>query len=269
MEGIVERILQWFRKPRSGRAFGRRAVARAYLHGRGIEIGALHRPLWVPAGVRVSYLDRLPREELYRQYPRLAGHKLVPVDIVDDGERLARLADGSQDFVIANHFLEHCQDPIGTLLHFLRVLRDDGILFLTVPDKRYTFDRDRPVTALEHLRADHDGGAELSRREHLSEYVRLVLKAEDPEEIDREVEHLLATDYSIHYHVWTQAELMELLLELRRSVAFEVEIFLRRAYEVVMVLRKGNAVATDRLDLAPLEASLRLHKETRKRGLDL
>src|SRR5947209_3908422 len=244
MKGVMHRIVHWFRKPRGGRRFGRPDVARAYLRGRGIEIGALHRPLRVPHAVRVSYLDRLPREELYRQYPNLAGHDLVPVDIVDDAERLARVADASQDFVIANHFLEHCQDPIGTLLHFFRVLRDQGILFLTVPDKRYTFDRDRPVTPLEHLLADHGGGTELSKREHVSEFARLVLKV-DPEEVQREVDRLLATDFSIHYHVWTQTELMELLLELRQRVPFEIELFLRRAYEVLMVLRKGSAVATD------------------------
>jgi predicted SAM-dependent methyltransferase len=260
MEGLLRRILQWFRKPRWRQSFSRRDVARVYLRGRGVEIGALHRPLWVPHTARVSYLDRLPTEELYRQYPRLAAHNLVPVDIVDDGERLARLADASQDFVIANHFLEHCQDPIGTLLHFFRVLRDEGILFLTVPDKRYTFDCDRPVTPLGHLLADHEDGVELSRREHVAEYVRLVLKASDAEEIQREVEHLLATNYSIHYHVWTQTELMELLLELRRRVAFEVELVLRRAYEVILVLRKGNLVASDRLDLEPLQASLLLHQ---------
>ena len=245
MEGIMHRIVRWFRKPRGRRRFGRPDVARAYLRGRGIEIGALHRPLRVPHAVRVSYLDRLPREELYRQYPNLAGHDLVPVDIVDDAERLVRVGDGSQDFVIANHFLEHCQDPIGTLLHFFRVLRDQGILFLTVPDKRYTFDRDRPVTPLGHLLADHEEGAELSKREHVSEFVRLVLKTADPEEVQREADRLLATDFSIHYHVWTQTELMELLLELRRRVPFEIELFLRRAYEVLMVLRKGSAVATD------------------------
>jgi SAM-dependent methyltransferase len=266
MEGIVRRIRKWFRKSCGRQALSRRDVARVYLRGRGIEIGALHRPLWVPQAAQVSYLDRFSTEELYRQYPRLNGHKLVPVDIVDDGERLARLADGSQDFVIANHFLEHCQDPIGTLLHFFRVLREEGILFLTVPDKRYTFDRDRPVTPLEHLLADHEDGGELSRREHVTEYVRLVLKATDPEVIEREVEHLLATNYSIHYHVWTQTELMELMLGLRRRVAFEVELFLRRAYEVILVLRKGKPVATDMLDLEPLQASLLLHpgEETRK-----
>jgi SAM-dependent methyltransferase len=241
MKGIVHRIRQWLRKPHGGRAFGRPDVARVYLRGHGIEIGALHRPLRVPHAARVSYVDRLPREELYRQYPHLADHDLVRVDIVDDGERLARVADESQDFVIANHFLEHCQDPIGTLLHFFRVLRDDGILYLAVPDKRYTFDCDRPITPLEHLLVDHEsGGGKLSKREHVSEYVRLVLKAANPEEVEREADRLLAMDYSIHYHVWTQTELMELLLELRRRIPFEVELFLRRAYEVVIVLRKRD-----------------------------
>jgi len=125
-------------------------------------------------------------------------------------------------------------------LHFFRVLRDGGILFLTVPDKRYTFDHERPVTPLGHLLADHENGAERSRRDHVDEFVRLVLKTTEPEEVQREVKRLLSTNFSIHYHVWTQTELLELLLELRRRVGFEVELFLRRAYEVVMVLRKGN-----------------------------
>jgi predicted SAM-dependent methyltransferase len=245
MERILNRIIRWLCRRRAGRGFGRPDVAGAYLRGRGIEIGALHRPLRVPHMARVSYLDRLSREELYRQYPNLANHELVPVDIVDNGERLARVADASQDFLIANHFLEHCQDPIGTLVHFFRVVRDQGILFLTVPDKRYTFDRDRPVTPLRHLLADHQVSPELSKREHVIEFVRLVLKTADPEEIERQTHHLLATDFSIHYHVWTQKELMELLLELRRKVAFEVELFLRRSYEVVIVLRKGGTMATD------------------------
>ncbi|HLJ96048.1 MAG TPA: methyltransferase domain-containing protein [Gemmataceae bacterium] len=243
MKGVLRRLMQWFRRPRSGRRFGRPDVARIYLRGQGIEIGALHRPLRVPASAHVSYVDRFPREELYRQYPNLADHNLVPVDIVDDAERLARVADESQDFVIANHFLEHCQDPIGTLLHFFRVLREDGILFLTVPDKRYTFDCGRPVTPLEHLLADHECGAEHSRRAHVCEFVRLVLKAVEPDDVQRKTDRLLATDFSIHYHVWTQTELMELLLELRRRLPFEVELFLRRAYEILIILRKGNGSA--------------------------
>ena len=63
------------------------------------------------------------------------------------------LPDGSQDFIIANHLLEHVADPIGALEEWYRLLRPDGILFLALPDKRVTFDKDRPRTTLDHVRA--------------------------------------------------------------------------------------------------------------------
>src|SRR5262245_21139289 len=169
---MLAHLWSWMRPRR--KSLGRAAIARMYLRGSGIEIGALHRPLRVPPHVAVRYVDRLSTDDLPRQYPTLADHDLVPVGIIDDGERLASLADRSQDFVIANHFLEHCEDPLGALLNFLRVLRDGGVLFLTVPDKRYTFDRDRPVTPLPHLIADHECGADGSRRERLADGSRRV-----------------------------------------------------------------------------------------------
>ena len=61
-------------------------------------------------------------------------------------ESLATIPDGSQDFVIADHFIEHCQDPISALTIHFRVLKTGGILYMAVPDKRFTFDKDRPVT---------------------------------------------------------------------------------------------------------------------------
>src|SRR5262245_59573174 len=93
----------------------RRMMAALYLSGDGLEIGALNAPLVVPPGARVTYVDRMPIEELRRQYPELIDQELTPVDVVDDGERLLQFAPGSQNFIIANHFLEHTQDPIGTL----------------------------------------------------------------------------------------------------------------------------------------------------------
>jgi predicted SAM-dependent methyltransferase len=217
-------------------------VAAAYLRGRGLEVGALHNPLKVPHWVQVTYVDRMPVSELRRQYPDLARLRFVEVAIVDDGERLDTVADASQDFVIANHFLEHCADPIGTVKSFLRVLRPAGVLYLAVPDKRYTFDRDRPVTSLEHLRKDHEAGPGWSRRQHFMEWARLVDKVTEPAEVNRYVERLLAVDYSIHYHVWTQAEFLEFLGDMKKALAFEVELFLKHGHEMIVVLRKESRV---------------------------
>lgn len=115
-------------------------LARELLRGSGLEIGARHLALAVPPEARVRYVDRMTVDDLRAHYPELAGRPLAPVDVVDDGERLSAIAAESVDFIVANHFLEHCEDPIQTIETHLGKLRPGGILFYAVPDKRYTFD---------------------------------------------------------------------------------------------------------------------------------
>jgi predicted SAM-dependent methyltransferase len=216
----------------------RSEIARRYLRGDGIEIGALHNPLAVPAAAKVQYVDRMNVEQLRQHYPELAECPLVPVDILDDGERLTSIGDGSQDFIIANHFLEHCQDFIGTLKHFFRVLRPGGVLYAALPDKRYTFDHRRTVTPLEHHWADHLRGPEHSRCDHYVDYVRNVHPELNEEEANRRIEELLAKDYSIHFHVWTQREMLAIFVDLQRHLPFEFELAQANGVEVIFVLRK-------------------------------
>lgn len=230
--GLRRRLTPPRRHPVAG------VLARTYLRGHGLEIGALHNPLPVPPEAHVTYVDRLPVDALRQQYPDLRDKPLVAVDLVDDGERLPRVADDSQDFVIANHFLEHCEDPLGTLGHLFRVLRPGGILYMALPDKRYTFDAPRPLTDLAHLRADHAHGPAGSRRAHYEEYVRLVHGVTDPEELQRHTDDLMARGYSIHFHVWTQKEMLELLLALREAIGFDFEATCKREHEMIFVLRK-------------------------------
>jgi predicted SAM-dependent methyltransferase len=235
-------VLSLVRRLLAGRLvpFNREAIAARYLHGDGIEIGALHNPLHVPRDARVRYLDRLTVPELEQQYPELRRKKLVEVDIVDDGERLTRLSNASQDFVIANHFLEHCQDPIGALESMFRVLRPGGVLYLAVPDKRFTFDSDRTVTSLDHVLEDHRAGPEGSRRQHFEEWARLVDRV-DEREVKAHAARLLEADYSIHFHVWKQSDVFDLLQVARREVGldFEVELATRNGHENLFVLRKS------------------------------
>ena len=105
-------------------------LAAECLRGGGVEIGALHQPMPLPPGAGVTYVDRMTVEELRAHYPELAELELTPVDVVDDGERLATFEDESVDFVVANHFLEHCENPIGTIETHLRKLRPGGVAVL-------------------------------------------------------------------------------------------------------------------------------------------
>jgi SAM-dependent methyltransferase len=227
----------------------RAEFAARYLFGEGLEIGALHQPLTIPAHAKVRYVDRMKTDELRREYPELAEWDLTEVAVVDDGETLATVADESQDFIVANHFLEHTENPIGTIETHLSKLKPGGVLFYAVPDKRFTFDFRRPVTPIEEMVADYDEGPERSRAEHYEEWARLVI-AEDlatsaavplsDEELESKARELEAAKYSIHMHVWTQAEFLRLILACRERLGggFDIEATAKRAIEFIVVLRK-------------------------------
>jgi SAM-dependent methyltransferase len=187
----------------------RRRVAERYVQGNGLEIGALHRPLGLPAGAHARYVDRLDIDGLRHHYPELARLPLVTVDIVADGETLDGVADESQEFIVANHFLEHTQDPIGALKSHLRVLAAGGILYLAIPDKRHSFDSRRPLTSVVHLEEDHRDGGRATRAGHYLEWATLVDSVPDP---SAHAEALDQADYSIHFHVWT-AETFRMTLD--------------------------------------------------------
>lgn len=206
--------------------------------GVGIEVGALHHPVKVGKGVRVKYIDRLSVEKLREQYPELNKMQLVEADVIADGETLEPIESFTQDFVIANHFLEHCQNPIFTIENMLRVLKRKGILFVSIPDKRYTFDVNRPISPYDHLVRDYTEGPEVSRRQHFEEWVRLANKVTDDFEVERQVKHLMEINYSIHFHVWTETEMIEFFLRQKSIHDFEIELFSRNIDEMIFVLRK-------------------------------
>lgn len=218
----------------------REFFATRYIQGQGIEIGALHSPLKVPAGVKVRYVDRMTVPELKRQYRELASANLVQVDIVADGELLETVADGSQDFVIASHFIEHCQDPIRAIGNMLRVLKPAGIVYMIVPDKRHSFDLDRPVTTFAHLLRDYQEGPKWSKYQHFQEWVECVDHITDPEEVTHRVKRLLDLDYSIHFHVWTAIDFLDFLICLKHflNFSFEIETVFENGPELITVFRK-------------------------------
>jgi SAM-dependent methyltransferase len=211
-------------------------------HGRGIEIGALHHPAPLEPGTRIRYVDRLPLEELRKQYPEISGSELVPVDIVDSGETLATLPDGQEDFVIAAQFIEHCQNPIRALVNMLRVIRPLGFVVLTVPDKRFTFDKDRAITTNEHLLDECLNGTEHTRRQHYREWVTISHSEPDPVKAEASIDNLMALDYSIHYHAWDSEAFLKFLLfaKERFRLPFEIHATLMNGIELITVLRKSG-----------------------------
>ena len=221
-----------------------RKSLRSYLAGHGIEIGALHNPLDI-SGLSVTsikFVDRMSSDELQKHYPELRDVTLVPVDIIDNGEVLETIEPDSLDFIIANHFIEHARNPMGTIRNWLSKLRRGGTIFMAVPDKNHTFDRDRALTPLEHLIADYrsDLTARLSDdRQHFVEWAARVNKV-PVDDVESRVTHLMAMDYSIHFHTFTLESFLDMLHHLKHEcmVPFAIKACADNADEFVVILAR-------------------------------
>ena len=215
----------------------REGLARRYLKGAGVEFGALHCALAIPPGVTVKYADFKPVGELQRLNPDVTDVKAP--SIITDLESMTGVADDSQDFVIANHVLEHVEDPLRALKSVSRVLRAAGIAYLAVPDKRFTFDMSRRITPLEHVIKDHLDGPDWSLAAHYDEWCRCVDRLSGSSHAQK-VALMLEQRSNVHFHVWDYPAMLDLFSYAAKHEEFglDVELSMLNGIEVVWILRK-------------------------------
>jgi SAM-dependent methyltransferase len=215
----------------------RKRLAHQYLRGRGVEFGALHSALDVPLEVEVRYADWQPVERLQRSFPHIINIRTP--DLITDLESMNGIDDESEDFVIANHVMEHVEDPFRALKSMNRVLRPNGIAFVALPDKRFTFDKDRKITSLDHLIRDNEQGPDWSLAEHYDEWCRCVDGLSGDAHAAK-VADMLAQRANIHFHVWDYPAMMEMFAYAARLPDLRLEILLSmlNTIEVVWLLRK-------------------------------
>lgn len=80
---------------------------------------------------------------------------------------------------------------------------------MAIPDKRRTFDEHRERTSLEHIISDYTHPSEERDREHYLQYAGIELKESD--EIQKEAKRLKSIDYSIHYHVFIEEDVLAII----------------------------------------------------------
>lgn len=106
-----------------------------------LEMGALSAPMFPERDVK--YADVADPAELRRRQKardRRAQRPLVDVDYVCANGNFRDAISQRFDLVVANHVLEHVPNPIGWLEQVGSLLEPNGYVFLSIPDKRYTFD---------------------------------------------------------------------------------------------------------------------------------
>ncbi len=108
------------------------------------------------------------------------AHRRVGRQYVGEGSQLDRIADGTYDFVLSSHSLEHSANPIKCVAEWIRVLKPGGAMLLILPDARFTFDHRRPVASFEHLMGDFRDGKGEDDLTHLDEILALHDLDRDP-----------------------------------------------------------------------------------------
>ncbi|MCF8057548.1 MAG: class I SAM-dependent methyltransferase [Desulfocapsa sp.] len=255
---------RYFRKLKAAIPRRRELLARRYLRGCGLEIGALHRPLPLPSAVRVQYVDIASREENIQKFPELDPSDIVEVDYIDDGFILSEIPENTQDFLIANHVLEHSPNPIQVLKNWCRPLKPNGLLFVTIPIAEKCFDKGRPETTLDHLIDDYNlynrptdhlaqQRIKEKNRDHLREWITLserrIFSKRDStyikpsvEEIEKRIEHTDTQNSEIHFHTFSMDSYSRLLDYFTKTVetGMEIEKVCKSRKEIVSILVKSS-----------------------------
>jgi SAM-dependent methyltransferase len=138
------------------------ALADRYLGGlHGIEIGgASHNDFFLNT-INVDVTDEPSTVPAQIKY---AGRAMT-VDVVARADALP-FAQGSHDFVLASHVLEHVPDPIAALREWHRVAR--RYVYIILPQPTNVFDADRPLTTLHELVVRHEERFDDPRDQHWS-----------------------------------------------------------------------------------------------------
>lgn len=222
----------------------RTCCANRYLAGQGIELGPEANPLVVTTNkVSIEYVDRLRPEETAKIYAIPLEHIVRP-DYFAEADKLSIFGDGRFDFVIANHLLEHMVDPIGAIVEWLRVLKDNGTLFLTVPNYRcneYDFSR-KPVT-IRHLIDDYRALHADRKTEHWKEFIELVegINPGEPAFLER-LNLFENIDFRIHMHVFDNqlvVDIFKFLSSIGESIMLLDTFSFKYGFEILFVVKKA------------------------------
>ena len=76
------------------------------------------------------------------------------------------------DVIYACHVLEHMANPIKALLHWKKFLKNEGFIYLVLPEKSHCFDHKRPTTTIETLIDKFDRDVDESDLSSLSEILK-------------------------------------------------------------------------------------------------
>jgi SAM-dependent methyltransferase len=139
-----------------------------------------------------------------------------------DGVDLGRFSDGSYDFVLSCHNLEHIANPVKALKEWIRVTKPGGCIILVLPDCHRTFDHRRSPTPVSHMLDDYARNVTEDDATHLEEILAKHDLRRDPSAGTWENFRQRSVNNSsfrcLHHHVFDTNNLRELMETLGLNV---------------------------------------------------
>lgn len=140
----------------------------------------------------------------------------------------------------------------------LRVLKVGGVIYLAIPDKNYTYDKNRKTSTIKHLISDYINGddpnyLDKDLDEHYLDYFKNVTnhvdRIEDPIKLKERCDHAKATSLDVHFHVYEFDQIIELFVVARENFNFnykildiiknELEVLIAKVSEFIFGLQAG------------------------------
>lgn len=222
----VKAFYQFLNRPHR-RSFSRSIIQKFSGSGYGLEIGCGARTI-APTN-RTVLSDAFSEHGVHDSIAKVffKGDK-IPYD------------DQTFDFLLNEHVLEHIANPIKALKEWLRVIKVGGHIFLFLPHKERTNDKLREVTTLDHLKDDFENDVPYNDPTHFDDWFQNVVeKGLMPEHYKHMEREELLNSASIHHHVWTEKEIVELFEYLDLEVVFvDEKVYDRRDTFLVVGKRK-------------------------------
>ena len=213
LKKLLVKLKLW---PSGGFGYAHRKRAYNLLSGRGLEVGALHCPANLSGRCQVEYCDAHSKEEAAKLFPEIERDLLVDVDYIVnlDEDRLFEKVKPPYDFVIMNHVIEHVANPMSVLEQLFAITKAGGYVVISAPDKEYTFDKPRQLTAFEHLLSEYEQKTRFVDDSHYLDFIRHTA----PDVFNSGDTALLgATLVSVrerreHAHVWNSESFLDFLV---------------------------------------------------------
>ncbi len=228
------------RKTRSEKINRRYEISKKHLKGRGLEVGAFHSPTPLLSGIESDYVDQVKIDAIKKRFPKFKDYYCVFPSIIDNGEKLSKIEENKYDFLIANHMLEHTQNFFETIQNHLRVIKQGGILFYAIPDKRFTFDKNRELTTYQHLKDEFIDESKHNSYNHYLDIAQNIYNLKD-EAATREAKDLYKKGLDIHFHVWTSETFIEHIQMAIIDKILNVEViehYIEEGMESITILKK-------------------------------